>query len=93
MKDEDTDWVVYHLIAQEPGITAEGLVDKSGLDGAIVAASLDRLDRSFLINRTGTQVRVLSVGEAMVKCQAKYDTTLPYIIEDGVIKPREKRGP
>ena len=89
MKDEDADWLIYHLIAQEPGITAEGVADKSGLDGAAVAASLDRLDRSLLIERADGKVRVLSVGEALVKCQAKYDDTLPYVIENGVIKARK----
>lgn len=90
MKDEDTDWLIYHLIAQEPGITSGTLADKSGLDGAVVTASLERLDRALLIDRTDGKVRVLSVGEALVKCQAKYDDTLPYVIEDGVIKARKK---
>ena len=90
MKDEDADWLIYHLIAQEsPGITADGVADKSGLGWGSRPASLDRLDRSFLIERADGTVRVLSVGEALVKCQAKYDTTLPYVIENGMIKARK----
>jgi hypothetical protein len=49
-----------------------------------------RLDHNLLINRTGSEVRVLSVGESLIKCQAKYDNELPYVFEDGVIKARKK---
>ncbi|MGA2162414.1 MAG: winged helix-turn-helix transcriptional regulator [Methanoregula sp.] len=89
MKEEDADWLIYHLIAQKGEITADELANESGLDAPAVAASLDRLDRYLLINRTGGMVRALSVGEALVKCQARYDETVPYIIENGVIKARK----
>ncbi|MFZ0005666.1 MAG: MarR family transcriptional regulator [Methanoregula sp.] len=90
MKESDTDWLVYHIIAQEPAITAAGLAEKSGISEVEIATSLDRLERSFLIDRKDGAVRVLSIGEALIKCQAKYDNTLPYIIEDGMIKARKK---
>jgi hypothetical protein len=90
VKNEDTDWLVYHLIAQEQGMTPEALIRKTGLDGNALAASLDRLDRALLIERSGGKVRALSVGEALLKCQAKYDDTLPYVFEDGVIKQKKK---
>jgi len=90
VKDEDTDWLVYHLIAQGEEITPDALAAKAGLDGPALLASLDRLDRALLIQRSEGKVRTLSVGEALVRCQAKYDTTLPYVFEDGVIKPKKK---
>jgi hypothetical protein len=90
VKEEDADWLIYHLIAQKSTVTAEELVQESGLDAAAVAASLARLDHNLLINRTGSKCRVLSIGEALIKCQAKYDNELPYVIEDGVIKARKK---
>ncbi len=90
MKEADTDWLIYHIIAHEPAITFARLVEKSGLSEGEIAASLVRLERSFLIERKDGTVRVLSVGEVLIKCQAKYDNTLPYIIEDGVIKARKK---
>ena len=62
---------------------------ESGLDTAVVADSLDRLDRYLLIDRTGGKIRALSVGEALVKCHTKNDGTLPYVIENGVIKARK----
>lgn len=91
MKEEDADWLIYHLIAQKREVTAEELADESRFEAAAVAASLDRLDRNLLIDRTGGKIRVLSVGEALVKCQTKYDTTLPYVIENGVIKARKNQ--
>jgi len=75
--------------AEEYG-SAEELVQESGLDAAAVDASLLRLDHNLLISRTGSEARVLSIGESLIKCQAKYDNELPYIIEDGVIKARKK---
>jgi len=90
VKEEDADWLIYHLIAQKSEITADELADKSGLDAAVVAASLARLDHNLLIDRTGGNVRVLSVGEALIQCQVKYDNALPYVIENGVIKARKK---
>jgi hypothetical protein len=54
-----------------------------------VADSLDRLDRAFLIERDGTTIRALSVGESMLRCQAKYDNTLPYVFENGVVKAKK----
>ena len=89
MKDEDTDWTVYHLIAQETGVTADALAKKAGLDRDTLAASLCRLDRACLIERADTSLRALSPGEAMLRCQAKYDDTLPYVFENGVVKAKK----
>ncbi|ABS55794.1 hypothetical protein Mboo_1276 [Methanoregula boonei 6A8] len=89
VKNEDTDWMVYHLLAQENRIALEALTQKAGLDRDSVADSLDRLDRAFLIERDGTTIRALSVGESMLRCQAKYDNTLPYVFENGVVKAKK----
>ena len=64
-------------IGQKGEVTVDVLSDESGLDTAVVASSLDRLDRYLLIDRTGGKIRALSVGEALVKCHAKNDKTLP----------------
>lgn len=90
MKDEDADWLIYHLLPQDKPITHEEIQKKSGLEAAIVDASLARLERYLLIVHKGGQVRVLSVGEAMVACQTKYDPSLPYTIENGVIRARKQ---
>jgi hypothetical protein len=89
VKEEDADWVIYHLIAKEPSRSVEGLVTVSGFDPCDVDASLKRLERYLLIERTEGNVRALSFGEALIRCQVKYSKDLPYIIENGVIKERK----
>jgi len=89
VKDEDTDWTVYHLIAQEKEVTADALAQKAGLDRDTLAASLGRLDRACLIERADPLIRALSTGEAMLRCQAKYDDTLPYVFENGVVRAKK----
>ncbi len=89
MKEEDADWLVYHLIPPESSATVDMLVDKSGLDASSVEASLVRLERSCIIERNGENARVLTFGEALIRNQAKYDDSLPFTIENGVIKQRK----
>ena len=89
MKEEDADWVIYHLIVTEPSISAEALASASGLDPCAVDASLKRLERYLLIERTEGKLRLLNVGEALLRCQIKYSQDLPYTIENGVIKERK----
>jgi len=82
--------MIYHLIPEGEGISEQEMARKSGLDITAVSASLDRLHRSFLIERDEKVIRLLSVGEALIKCQVKYDQNLPFVIENGVIKERKK---
>ncbi|MFY9799661.1 MAG: MarR family transcriptional regulator [Methanoregula sp.] len=89
MKEEDADWLIYHLIVKEPSVSAENLVTASGLDPRAVDASLKRLERYLLIEYGGGKVRALSFGEALIRCQVKYSKDLPYTIENGVIKQRK----
>lgn len=90
MKEEDTDWTLYHLFCEGETISAEELAKKSGLEPAVVAASLDRLVRYLLIEKDKDGFRLLSIGESIMKCQVKYDTSLPFVIENGVIKERKR---
>jgi hypothetical protein len=89
VKEEDVDWVIYHLIVKEPSISADGLVTASGLDPSVVDASLNRLERYLLIEQTDGKLRVLNFGEALIRCQIKYSEDLPYTLENGVIKERK----
>ena len=90
MKEEDADWLIYHLIVKEPATTVEGLVVLSGLGPGTVDAVLKRLERYLLIERDGGKVRVLNFGESLIRCQVKYSDDLPYTIENGVIKEWKK---
>jgi hypothetical protein len=74
---------------KEPSISSEGLVTASGLDPGAVDASLRRLERYLLIEQVEGTVRVLSFGEALIRCQIKYSQDLPYTMENGVIKQRK----
>jgi uncharacterized Zn finger protein len=89
VKEEDADWLIYHLIVKEPSVSAENLVTASGLDPRAVDASLKRLERYLLIEYKDGKVRALSFGEALIHCQVKYSKDLPYTIENGVIKQRK----
>jgi hypothetical protein len=90
VKEEDTDWAIYHLLVKEPSISHEGLVTASGLDPCVVDASLKRLERYLLIEQTDGKLRVLNFGEALLRCQIKYSRDLPYTLENGVIKERKR---
>jgi hypothetical protein len=90
VKEEDADWLIYHLIVNEPTISVERLVVLSGLDSVTMNASLERLERYLLIERNGDKLRALNFGESLIRCQVKYSDDLPYTIENGVIKERKK---
>jgi hypothetical protein len=90
VKEEDTDWAIYHLLVKEPSLSPEGLVTASGLDPCVVDASLKRLERYLLIEQTDGKLRVLNFGEALLRCQIKYSRDLPYTLENGVIKERKR---
>ena len=91
MKEEDRDWLVYHLIPEGASVTAGALAAACGLELPDVEASLARLENSCLVERDGSSVRLLSFGEALIKNQVKYENDLPFTIENGVI--REKIRP
>jgi hypothetical protein len=90
MKDEDTDWLIYHLVAQQPYWTTDGLVSASGFEMSAVEKSLGRLEQDMLLEREDGRVRVLAVGESLLLCQTKNAKDLPYCIEQGVIRERKK---
>jgi DNA-binding IclR family transcriptional regulator len=90
VKEEDTDWIIYHIIAREPAVTIEKLVAASGLDAAAVESSLARLQQSLLVDQTEDKVRVLSFGESLIKTQVKYSDDFPIVFENGVIKEKKR---
>ena len=90
MKEEDTDWQIYHQIPPAGVVTVQDLAAENSLDPAVVEASLARLERSCLVERKGTAVRLLSFGEALIHNQVKYEKDLPFTIENGVIRERKK---
>jgi hypothetical protein len=92
VKDEDADWMVYHLIATETATTLDALVERCGLDAETVGASLARLERYLLIERAGPGIRALTFGESLIRNQLRYCNDLPFVIENGLIKEKKPHG-
>jgi Mn-dependent DtxR family transcriptional regulator len=90
VKEEDIDWMIYHIIAKRPAVTSGDLATASGLDAAATESSLARLERALLVERTDDKVRVLSFGESLIRTQVKYSDDLPFFIENGVIKEKKR---
>lgn len=90
MKDEDIDWIIYHLFAPQGSADPIDLTTKSGLDLKTVNTSLQRLEKYFLIEMVDGRARLLSVNESLIRCQFTYDADLRYMIENGVIKQTRK---
>lgn len=93
MKDEETDWYLYHLIAAGHGLSMEWLAEKSGLDKKSAEDSVARLERYLLVQKNGERIEALSVNESLIRCQIRYDTLFPVTIEGGVIREKKGKGP
>ncbi len=93
MKDEEIDWLVYHIVIRQDLIDVSELARASGLDRGTLEASLRRLENNLLVEQRTGEVKALSVNEALIRCQIKYDASLPYMIENGVIKEKKRQGP
>ena len=90
MKEEDTDWHIYHVIARLPAVTVEELSASTGLSLPAVTASIARLERSLLVEQKEGKIRALNFGECLIRNQIKYEKNLPYYMENGVIKERKR---
>jgi hypothetical protein len=90
VKEEDVDWQVYHRLPAGVPVTADTLAAECGLEISAVEASVTRLERSCLVERSGSSVRQLSFGEALIRNQVKYEEDLPFTIENGVIKEKKR---
>lgn len=91
MREEDLDWLVYHLLKDGTLQDRDQLAARAGCPGEELVASLARLESLFLIVRERAWYRVLSVQEFILASQARHDPSAPFVIEGGVI--RERKGP
>lgn len=90
MREEDLDWEVYHLIVADPEADAGVLAAHLRCSPAEIQASLRRLERASLIEQgEGGRLRVLSIQEMLIRCQARYCRDTPFVIENGVIKLKQ----
>ncbi len=90
MKNEDLDWEVYHLIDPSLGCSISSLKERTGSGDREIRDSLARLASAFLIEIRGETVHILSIQESLLRCQCRYDRSLPYTIENGVVKMKKQ---
>ena len=88
VREEDLDWAIYHHIPENGGVTTDDLAASTGLECALIDASLARLERYLLIRRAGETVRLLPIQESLIECQCRHTPDLPFVIENGVIKAK-----
>ena len=91
MRDEERDWEIYHAFQDGKTRTAGDLA-ALGYARGDVEASLSRLEKAFLVERSGDAVRVLSFQESLLLCQMANDRDSPICIEKGVIRARQPPG-
>ncbi len=90
MKDENIDWLVYHLLIPQEAASPEDLATRSDLDLITVTRSLQRLEKYLLIEMIDGRARVLSFAKSLIRSQVRYEADFPYTIENGVITPKKK---
>lgn len=90
MKEADVDWLVYHRIPEGSSVSTDALAERCGLSVSDLKASLVRLERSCLVKRSGSSVRLLSIGESLLRNQLNYEEDLPFILENGVVKMKNR---
>jgi|GEM_PF-6050274 len=83
---EEIDWYVYNILAKNHLSTVDELINQMHLPGEVIDASVDRLRRACLIDRTEKGIRVLSFNEVLIRNQFKNTENCPFNIENGVIK-------
>jgi len=87
--EEEQDWLVYCVIAKNPGLSPDDLAQYTGLDLALTRMALSRLEHALLVTRSDGAYRVASVGESILRCRLRYDKELPLVFDDGVIRMRK----
>jgi len=89
VKDEDLDWIVYHILSDTGAKTEEAIVRETGFPAADIRASLTRLESNLLVGCRDGTYGVLSIPDMLFRCQCRYATDSPVTIEDGVIKVKK----
>ncbi|MCU0632432.1 MAG: hypothetical protein MUC66_05615 [Methanolinea sp.] len=91
MKEEELDWQVYHMLAGSPERDEQALVALLRCTPQELRESVVRLERAMLLERRPEGIRVLSINEMLLRCQARFDPRCPFSIVGGVIRPKYER--
>ena len=89
VRPEDLDWIVYHLIQQGKASDLDAVIRETGCTPEEGDESIRRLVAYFLIDTVGDRLQALSVPDMFLRSQCKYDQGMPFVIENGVIKPKK----
>jgi hypothetical protein len=92
VKDEELDWIVYHILSNGGAKTEESIIRETGLPPGDISSSLSRLKLNLLIECRDGNYDILSIPEMLFRCQCRYGQDIPLVVEDGVIKVK-KTGP
>ncbi len=90
VRTEELDWCVYRLLADGNATSVTDVIRCLGEDPGPIEASLKRLEDRDLIDRSGPDLRVLSVPESIARNQIRMDPTSPLVVEQGVIRVKRK---
>ncbi len=91
MKDEEVDWIIYHIIAGKTACTAGDLAEQTGLSVDTVESSVRRLIRAMLVaQEEGGAIKPLSLHESFLLCESRFTEDCTFVIEGGVIRPRNR---
>lgn len=86
VKEQDLDWKLYHILAADPSKGEEELAAIACVSPDQIRSSMDRLVLANLLERSDAGYRVLSMQEMLLRCQARYDKSCPFFLENGVLK-------
>jgi hypothetical protein len=89
VKDEDLDWIVYHILSNGGAKTEVSIGPVTGFSAEDIRASLIRLKLNLLIECRDGNYEVISIPEMLFRCQCRYSTDIPVVIEDGVVKVKK----
>ena len=92
VKDEDVDWRIYRIISSGNGMTEESIICKAGLPEPEVRASIARLRSYFLVDFRDGIYDILSIPEMFFRNQVKHGKEMPFVVENGVIRVKDKDG-
>ena len=90
MNTEEIDWCIYRLLADGDATSVIEVIECLGFDPETVETSLRRLQQADLIDRSGIQLRLLSIQESLLRNQIRMDKDNPLVMENGVIRVRKK---
>ena len=89
VKPEDLDWIVYHRILAGKASDMGAVIRETGCTPEEAEESIRRLVSYFLIDSVGDRYQALSVSDMFLRSQCKYANDMPFVIENGVVKPKK----